>query len=129
MTQDDQTLLQRITGFVFPRMGLWLWLSIGLIVLIWILAPHMVKVSAYKLSLITIAAYVGYWISRGLEGGVRPHDLERTGRQLIACSEPDQVQRDLKQSSGYDMLRRAEVVRTRRCYIVCAVMLAVALGS
>ena len=53
-------------------MGLWLLISLGLAILIGILAPQQLPVSLYKLSLITSAAWVGYWIDRSLFPYARP---------------------------------------------------------
>jgi hypothetical protein len=121
-----------LKNLVFPRMGLWLWMSIALLGLIWFLAPHMVKVAAYKLALITIAAYIAYWISRGLEGGVRPHQLEREAAQSEENVRFGKIGRPLADhvmTQAGNLRRAAEAIRVRRCYIVCACMIAVALGS
>lgn len=54
------------------RMGLWLLVSLVLAGLIAVIAPQQLGVTAYKLSLITSAAWVGYWIDRGLFPYARP---------------------------------------------------------
>lgn len=61
--------MHRVLGH---RMALWLWVSILLALLIGVLAPQQLPVSLYKLSLITSAAWVGYWIDRSLFPYSRP---------------------------------------------------------
>lgn len=89
----------------FPRMFDWLLVTLVLIGLIAWLSPQQLTVSLYKLSLITMAAVVGYWIDRSLFPYARPDDLSLS-TSVIA------------QSAA--MLRRAIIVG-------CA-MLAVSLG-
>lgn len=87
------------------RMIEWLLISILLLALIAWLAPQQLGVSLYKLSLITTAAWLGYWVDRSLFPYARPDDLVLT--------EP------IERAAA--MLRRAIVVG-------CA-MLAVSLGA
>lgn len=90
-----------------PRMTDWIVITILLTILIYVLAPQQLPVSLYKLSLITTAAVVGYWIDRSLFPYARPDNqslVDANAHQLIAAS----------------MLRRAIIVG-------CA-MLAVSLG-
>lgn len=47
-----------------PRLTGWLLFTLGLCVLIYILAPHQLSITAYKLSLVTLGGVVGYWLSR-----------------------------------------------------------------
>ena len=83
----------------------WLLISLLLVLAIAALAPHQLGVSLYKLSLITMAAWVAYWIDRSLFPYARPDDL--------ALTSP--IER------GAAMLRRA--------IIVGSAMLAVGLGA
>ena len=87
-----------------PRMTDWLLVTLVLSALIYVLSPQQLPVSLYKLSLITMAAVVGYWIDRSLFPYARPDDLSLT---------------DVRERSAA-MLRRAIIVG-------CA-MLAVSLG-
>lgn len=89
-----------------PRMSGWTAITILLAIAIYMLAPQQLVVSLYKLSLITMAAVVGYWIDRSLFPYARPDKFEPTTQNaiLIATS----------------MLRRA--------IIVGYAMLAVSLG-
>lgn len=88
-----------------PRMTEWLIVSLLLLAAIWVLAPQQLGVSLYKLSLITMAAWVGYWIDRSLFPYARPDDAELNVSEMATSAA---------------MLRRAIVVG-------CA-MLAVSLG-
>ena len=81
----------------------WLLVTLVLLAAIAVLSPQQLPVSLYKLSLITMAAVVGYWIDRSLFPYARPDNLS-LATSLQAAS----------------MLRRAIIVG-------CA-MLAVSLG-
>lgn len=85
------------------RMLDWLMIALALGVLIWVLAPQQLGVTAYKLSLISAAAVVGYWLDRGLFPYARP---DRIGSAL---------------ERGAAMLRRA--------IVVAACVIGVALGA
>lgn len=89
-----------------PRMSGWIVITVLLTVAIYMLAPQQLAVSLYKLSLITTAAVVGYWIDRSLFPYARPDKFEQhyLNANLIAAS----------------MLRRA--------IIVGSAMLGVSLG-
>lgn len=88
-----------------PRMFDWLLVTLVLICLIALLSPQQLPVSLYKLSLITMAAVVGYGIDRSLFPYARPDNPQLLTAPVIqACA----------------MLRRAIIVG-------CA-MLAVSLG-
>lgn len=88
-----------------PRMTSWIIITILLTILIFILAPQQLPVSLYKLSLITTAAVVGYWIDRSLFPYARPDNLSMQPHNILVAA---------------SMLRRAIIVG-------CA-MLAVSLG-
>lgn len=111
-----------------PRMSLWLVASLWLALVIWLLAPQQLPVSVYKLSLITMAAWVGYWIDRGLFPYARPHEyLEDLNDELVksyinGCIPiPPRVQRGMEIPFAATLLRRA--------IIIAAVVVAVALGA
>ena len=44
------------------RMLVWLAISLALTGIIFVVAPHQLETTVYKLSLITTAAWLGYWI-------------------------------------------------------------------
>jgi hypothetical protein len=59
-------MLSFLNRFIRSRMSPWLFVSLVLLVAIAVTAPRLLPVSLYKLSLITTAAWVAYWIDRGL---------------------------------------------------------------
>ena len=87
------------------RMAEWLLISVLLLLAIASIAPQQLGVSLYKLSLITTAACVGYWIDRSLFPYARPDDVRLTDANERAAA----------------MLRRA--------IIVGAVVLGACLGA
>ncbi len=56
-----------------PRLWGWLLITILLTATIWFLAPQQLPVTAYKLSLVTLAGVVGYWMDRSFFPYARPH--------------------------------------------------------
>ena len=98
------------TSFV-PRPRLWGWflITLALLAAVWCIAPQQLPVSLYKLSLVTLAAVVGYWLDRSLFPYARPDAIRI---QPV----PDQ-----HCIMGAAMLRRAIIVG-------CA-MLAMGLGA
>lgn len=57
------------------RMDNWLAIALVLTALIAWVAPQQLGVTAYKLSLIALAAFAGYWIDRAAFPYARPDDL------------------------------------------------------
>ncbi len=88
-----------------PRMSGWLLITLVLTTLIYVFSPQQLPVSLYKLSLITMAAVVGYWIDRSLFPYARPDNSQLLTVPIVCAAA---------------MLRRA--------IIVGAAMLAVSLG-
>ncbi len=88
-----------------PRMFDWIIITILLTLLIYVTSPQQLPVSLYKLSLITTAAVVGYWIDRSLFPYARP---------------------DNPRLDKYDLLIAASMLR--RAIIVGAAMLGASLG-
>ncbi len=84
-----------------PRMFDWLLIAIVLIAVVFVLAPQNLPVVLYKLSLVSLAALVGYRLDRSIFPYARPHECAET-------------------ALGAVMLRRA--------IIVAAAMIAVSLG-
>lgn len=116
-----------------PRLFWWLIATILLLAVISLLAPQQLPVSLYKLSLVTMAGVVGYWLDRSIFPYARPDsfidntdfeescdiDLE-TGAdcKILAWDSGDSA---LAMLFGLAMLRRA--------LIVGAAMLAIGLGA
>lgn len=116
-------------SFIFSlrrrRLLSWLIASVVLIVLIAVISPHQLSVTLYKLSLISLAAVLGYHLDRGLFPYASPGSY---------------LQADWKASPPYDGTDKPEypvvagyekvfaAVLLRRAIIVAAVCLAVAMG-
>ena len=83
------------------RMSTWIWISIPLLIAVVLLSPQKALLVAYKINLITIAAFLAY----------------RIDRAAFPYARPDQVSEALMPSA---MLRRA--------IIMAACVLAMALG-
>lgn len=93
-----------------PRMFDWLLVTLVLVASIYVLSPQQLPVSLYKLSLITMAAVVGYWIDRSLFPYARPDKFY--------------------EGKDYPLIRAhlASGAMLRRAIIVGCAMLAVSLG-
>lgn len=87
-----------------PRLSGWVLMTIVLLAAVWAIAPQQLPVSLYKLSLVTLAAVVGYWLDRSLCPYARPDHVDDEPNIMAAA-----------------MLRRAIIVG-------CA-MLAMGLGA
>lgn len=108
----------RLVEFARHRMSLWLWITLLLIVAIGFMAPHMLSVLAWKASLLTMAAYLGYWICRAAEASVgRPHEL----------LEEASAQKDPARSWQLEQL--AAAAYQRRAWVISACLIAAALGT
>ncbi len=90
------------------RMSPWLLAGLAATALIAVLAPHQIGVTLYKLSLVLLAAWLGYWIDRGLFPYARPHRMHSHSQ-----TEP----------------ARFSLAAIRRALIVAAAMIAVGLGA
>jgi hypothetical protein len=55
-----------------PRLFEWLLATVLLLSLIWLLFPQQLGVSLYKLSLVSTAGVLGYWLDRSLFPYARP---------------------------------------------------------
>lgn len=86
------------------RMWEWVLATAALLLLLWWLAPANLPVLVYKLSLVTLAAVVGYWLDRRLFRGASWDQYGGSSQILIATA----------------MMRRA--------VIVAAVVLGVTMG-
>ena len=107
-----------------PRMAGWLLTALLLIIAIALISPQQLPVALYKLSLISLAAVVAYWLDRSLFPYARPdsylkYDWRCTGTSCELDAD-HQVAQDYHQVFASAMLRRA--------IIVGAVVVGVALG-
>ena len=87
-----------------PRLSFWIVITLALTLAVGLLAPQQLGVTLYKLSLVSLAAVLGYWIDRSVFPYARPH-----------CR-PEGCQYD-------------EVATLRRAILMAAVILAIALGA
>lgn len=107
---------------LLPRMSGWLVLVVVLLIAVWLIAPHQVPVSLYKLSLVTLAAVVGYWLDRSLFPYARPH-LFFHYNTLVPQDAPKRTELD----SPSELV--ASACMLRRAIIIAAAMIAVSLGA
>lgn len=98
-----------------PRMTGVLIISIALTAAIYFIAPHQLPVTLYKLSMVTLSAWVAYWIDRWLYPDARVDSfLTQSGNKKIVISE---------------MMAAFCAAQYRRAIIVIGTMIAVALGA
>lgn len=108
----------------FPRMAGWLLAAVLLVVAIALISPQQLPVALYKLSLISLAAFVGYWLDRSLFPYARPDSyLWRDWR--LGTDEPE-FEADYPVVAEYLLPFCAALLR--RAIIVGAVVIGVALG-
>jgi hypothetical protein len=118
-----------------PRLSGWLLITLVLLVCVWAIAPQQLPVSLYKLSLVTLAAVVGYWLDRSLFPYARPDfflaldDTVADGVEVIDPVGPDEF--SLVQSCTVDdsLARLMSAAMLRRAIIVGCAMLAMGLGA
>lgn len=108
-----------------PRLSGWLIAALLLALLVWTMAPQQLPVSVYKLSLVTLAGVIGYWLDRSMFPYARPDAflpepelVEVDGREVELELDPDPAQLNL-----------AATCMLRRALIVAATMLAMGLGA
>lgn len=114
--------VEMLHRFLRHRMALWLFVSLVLVLLIGLFAPQLLPVSLYKLSLITSAAWVGYWIDRSLFPYARPDAYLDTPFSPGAPFVP----------GGHILVGHHTVFAAamlRRALIIAAAMIGVALGA
>lgn len=118
----------------------WLVAAVLLAALVWSIAPQQLPVSLYKLSLVALAAVIGYWIDRSLFPYARPDFfLQLDHAQLLEHplqfgedfdGGPDGVEHlEVHAAPDTAMLQLMGHAMLRRAIIVAATMLAVGLGA
>ncbi|HCA23619.1 MAG TPA: hypothetical protein DEP32_05565 [Pseudomonas sp.] len=60
-------------GSRFPRLTLWILVSVFLLVALALAAPEQMPVIAYKVALVTLGVVLAYWLDRALFPYARPH--------------------------------------------------------
>ena len=105
-----------------PRMTDCLLVTVLLLVIIYQVAPQQLPVSLYKLSLITMAGVVGYWIDRRAFPYSRPGDYMCKKASVGGPYVPEKSVADSQQ-----LVFAASMIR--RAIIMGAAMLAASLGA
>lgn len=122
-----------------PRLSGWLLITMLLMAAIWFVAPHQLPVTAYKLSLVTLAGVVGYWMDRSFFPYARPH-VFMSSDMLDDCPEPTPSWGMEDESVGIEFgasFLEAEpepsmvfgLAMLRRAIIIGCAMLAMGLGA
>ena len=115
------SLLSRLT----PRMLLCLVLAVGLAAMLAVISPQQLPVAGYKLALVTMAAYLGYWIDRWCFPYARP-DSFLVAADWRADAKPAQDQANHPVVAGCEQIFAAAMLR--RALVMLGAMLAVGLG-
>jgi hypothetical protein len=114
---------------VLPRLSGWLFITLALALLVALLAPQQLPVSLYKLSLVTLAGVVGYWLDRSLFPYARPDHFLACEDALPPAMDHQGPSVVLEVLRDPDQLRLAGVCMLRRALIVAATMVAMGLGA
>lgn len=111
-----------------PRLFGWLIATFVLLLIVLLIAPHQLPVSLYKLSLISTAGVVGYWLDRSIFPYARPDSY-------LACKPAERHRRaesivhdaDYRVNRNYELIFAAAMLR--RAIVVGGAMLAMGLGA
>lgn len=107
-----------------PRLSAFIVLAVALIGLIFALSPVQLPVVAYKLSLISLAAVVAYWLDRALFPYARPDGYLVQDWRCGACVGHSPVDYPIVQEYRWAFIGAC----LRRAVIVAGVVIGVALG-
>lgn len=108
-----------------PRMIVCALIAVALLAAVWSLSPQQGPVIAYKLALITLSAFCGYWIDRWAFPYARPDGyLKRNWRTNRQTGMPDVA--DYPVVCGHRRIFCAAIIR--RAIIMGCTMLAVGMG-
>lgn len=117
-----------------PRLTGWLLVTLLLLAAVWLIAPQQLPVSLYKLSLVSLASVVGYWLDRSLFPYARPdmflvwRGQEAETTTVAVCDQEDiTCTLAVEPDEGMALLFAAAMVR--RALIVAAAMVAMGLGA
>ena len=118
-----------------PRLWGWALITLALLIAVWALAPQQLPVSLYKLSLVTLAAVVGYWLDRSLFPYARPDRFLCS--DMLPDAEPEfgwdagnaLVHVDLLEATSSAPSIVLGLAMLRRAVIVGCAMLAMGLGA
>ncbi|MBY0466661.1 MAG: putative holin [Burkholderiales bacterium] len=117
-----------------PRLSGWTLITIALLLAVWALAPQQLPVSLYKLSLVSLAAVIGYWLDRSIFPYARPDSLMCSS---MLDGEPEPVPKWEMGDETVGLALTAEraeslvfgLAMLRRAVIVGCAMLAMGLGA
>lgn len=112
-------LSRLVTAVPRPRLCGWLLAAAVMFLVIAVVSPQQLPVVIYKLSLISLAAVLGYWLDRSLFPKARPGQYLHHDPQLMdtGCYPVE---------TGCHLVFAAALIR--RALIVAAVCLSVAMG-
>ncbi|HEY0954013.1 MAG TPA: putative holin [Roseateles sp.] len=112
-----------------PRLTGWMIFAVALLVLVWAIRPQQLSLSIYKLSLVTLAGVVGYWLDRQMFPYARPDAFLPDTREALEASDLGELGCTLLVAPEDAQLRLAAAAMHRRAIIVAAAMLSMALGA
>lgn len=115
------SLLSRLT----PRMLICLLFVVGLAAALAVISPQQLPVALYKLSLVTLAGYLGYWLDRWVFPYARP-DSFLVAVDWRADAKPAQDRANHAVVPGCEQVYAAAQIR--RALIILGAMLAMGLG-
>lgn len=121
LVTDKTSLLSRLT----PRMLVCLVLAAVLVAAVALLSPQQLPVAAYKLALVTIAGYLGYWLDRWCFPYARP-DSFLTSSDWRADKQPVDDRANHPVAEGCEQIYAAAMLR--RSLVMLGTMLALGLG-
>ena len=108
-----------------PRLSGWLLITLALLAAVWAIAPQQLPVSLYKLSLVTLAAVVGYWIDRSLFPYARPDSFLWSDWRNVTDAPEGDVDFSIADA---DYMAAYCTAQLRRAVVVGCVVLGVAVG-
>lgn len=109
------------------RMMDWLLIALALSALIFFLYPQQLTVSLYKLNLIAMGGFGGYWLDRSLFPYARPDRFYPKDDEDECDIDDGMLKFDLDCQLQNDML--FAIAQIRRAVIVSAFMIAIGLGA
>lgn len=145
--QDELKARPWLARLAQVRMADWVIAAVLLTMLVWLIAPHQIPVSLYKISLVALAAVSGYWIDRSLFPYARPdlffelshgagdgdnvdsRETSFTSWHSAVSFAEQEVAINLAAATTGELMRLAGISMLRRAGIVAATMLAVGLGA
>jgi len=107
-----------------PRLLVCLLLAVALAAVVALISPQQVPVAAYKLALVTMGGYLGYWLDRWVFPYARPDGYLCRNWQGEQPGKADAA--DYAVAPGYEQVFAAAMIR--RALIMLAVILAVGMA-